>query len=75
MSFVNAHFVTYVQDLGYQQMVAAGAFSLIGAAAIITSFSTASVVLWSGVALSIMGGIVGASRFARSQPSRAQASA
>ena len=35
MSFVNAHFVTYVQDLGYQQMVAAGAFSLIGAAAII----------------------------------------
>ena len=49
--------------------------TLIGAAAIITSFSTASVVLWSGVALSIMGGIVGASRFARSQPSRAQASA
>ncbi|MCI0811417.1 MAG: MFS transporter, partial [Chloroflexi bacterium] len=35
MSFVNAHFITYVQDLGYQQMVAAGAFSLIGAAAII----------------------------------------
>ena len=34
MSFVNAHFVTYVQDLGYHQMVAAGAFSLIGAAAI-----------------------------------------
>jgi len=35
MSFVNAHFVTYVQDLGYHKMVAAGAFSLIGAAAII----------------------------------------
>jgi MFS family permease len=35
MSFVNAHFVTYVQDLGYHKMVAAGAFSLIGAAAVI----------------------------------------
>ena len=35
MSFVNAHFVTYVQDLGYHKMVAAGAFSLIGASAII----------------------------------------
>ena len=35
MSFVNAHFVTYVQDLGYHELVAAGAFSLIGAAAII----------------------------------------
>ena len=35
MSFVNAHFVTYVQDLGYHSMVAAGAFSLIGASAII----------------------------------------
>jgi MFS family permease len=35
MSFVNAHFVTYVQDLGYHTMVAAGAFSLIGASAII----------------------------------------
>ena len=35
MSFVNAHFVTYVQDQGYHKMVAAGAFSLIGAAAII----------------------------------------
>lgn len=35
MSFVNAHFVTYVQDLGYHKMAAAGAFSLIGAAAII----------------------------------------
>ena len=35
MSFVNAHFVTYAQDLGYHPMVAAGAFSLIGASAII----------------------------------------
>ena len=35
MSFVNAHFVTYVQDLGYHELVAAGAFSLIGASAII----------------------------------------
>ena len=35
MSFVNAHFVTYVQDLGYHKLVAAGAFSLIGASAII----------------------------------------
>lgn len=35
MSFVNAHFITYVQDLGYHEMVAAGAFSLIGASAII----------------------------------------
>ena len=35
MSFVNAHFISYVQDLGYHKMVAAGAFSLIGAAAII----------------------------------------
>ena len=35
MSFVNAHFVTYIQDLGYHTMVAAGAFSLIGASAII----------------------------------------
>ena len=34
MSFVNAHFVTYARDLGYHPMVAAGAFSLIGAAAI-----------------------------------------
>ena len=34
MSFVNAHFVTYVQDLGYGEMVAAGAFSIIGASAI-----------------------------------------
>ena len=35
MSFVNAHFVTYARDLGYHPMVAAGAFSLIGASAII----------------------------------------
>ena len=35
MSFVNAHFVTYVQDLGYHKMVAAGAYSLIGASAIV----------------------------------------
>ena len=35
MSFVNAHFVTYFQDLGYHKLVAAGAFSLIGASAII----------------------------------------
>ena len=35
MSFVNAHFITYARDLGYHPMVAAGAFSLIGAAAII----------------------------------------
>ena len=35
MSFVNAHFVTYAQDLGYHPMVAAGAFSLIGASALI----------------------------------------
>ena len=35
MSFVNAHFVTYVQDVGYGEMVAAGAFSIIGGAAIV----------------------------------------
>ena len=35
MSFVNAHFVPYVDDLGYHPMVAAGAFSLIGASALI----------------------------------------
>jgi MFS family permease len=34
MSFVNAHFVTYAQDLGYHPMVAAGIFSMIGACAI-----------------------------------------
>ena len=37
MSFVNAHFVTYARDLGYHPMAAAGAFSLIGAAAVIGS--------------------------------------
>ena len=37
MSFVNAHFVTYAQDLGYHPMAAAGAFSLIGAAAVVGS--------------------------------------
>ena len=35
MSFVNAHFVSYARDLGYHPMVAAAAFSLIGASAII----------------------------------------
>ena len=35
MSFVNAHFVTYARDLGYHPMVAAGAFSAIGASAIV----------------------------------------
>ena len=35
MSFVNAHFITYVRDLGYHPMVAAGVFSLIGAAALV----------------------------------------
>ncbi len=35
MSFVNAHFISYVDDLGYHEMVAAGAFSLIGAAALV----------------------------------------
>ena len=37
MSFVNAHFVTYARDLGYHPLAAAGAFSLIGAAAVIGS--------------------------------------
>ena len=37
MSFVNAHFVSYARDLGYQPMAAAGAFSLIGASAVIGS--------------------------------------
>ena len=37
MSFVNAHFVTYARDLGYHPMAAAGAFSLIGAAAVVGS--------------------------------------
>ena len=35
MSFVNAHFISYVDDLGYHELVAAGAFSLIGASALI----------------------------------------
>ena len=35
MSFVNAHFVSYFQDLGYRPMVAAACFSLIGIWAII----------------------------------------
>ncbi len=35
MSFVNAHFVAYITDLGYSQMIAAGSFSLIGACAIL----------------------------------------
>ncbi len=35
MSFVNAHFVSYARDLGYQPLVAASAFSLIGASALI----------------------------------------
>ena len=37
MSFVNAHFVTYAQDLGYHPMAAAGVFSLIGATAVVGS--------------------------------------
>ena len=49
--------------------------TLMGAVAIITGFSTASAVLWSGVALSIISRIVGASRCVRSQLSRAQANA
>ncbi len=35
MSFVNAHFISYFQDLGYSQMVSAACFSLIGLWAII----------------------------------------
>ena len=35
MSFVNAHFVTYVQDLGYSPLTAAFMFSIIGATSII----------------------------------------
>lgn len=35
MSFVNAHFISYVDDLGYHPMLAAGTFSLIGAAALV----------------------------------------
>ena len=37
MSFVNAHFVTYARDLGFSPLVGAGAFSLIGATAIVGS--------------------------------------
>ena len=37
MSFVNAHFVTYARDLGYHPLAAAGAFSLIGASAVMGS--------------------------------------
>lgn len=37
MSFVNAHFVSYGRDLGLHPMAAAGAFSLIGAAAVVGS--------------------------------------
>ena len=37
MSFVNAHFVSYARDLGYHPLAAAGAFSLIGASAVIGS--------------------------------------
>ena len=37
MSFVNAHFVTYARDLGYHPLAAAGAFSLVGAAAVVGS--------------------------------------
>ena len=35
MSFVNAHFVTYAQDLGYAPLTAAFMFSIIGATSII----------------------------------------
>ncbi len=35
MSFVNAHFVSYAQDLGYHPMVGAAGFSLIGLWAIV----------------------------------------
>ncbi len=35
MSFVNAHFISYFQDLGYPRLVAAACFSLIGIWAII----------------------------------------
>jgi len=35
MSFVNAHFVSYAQDLGYHPMVAAAGFSIIGFMAIV----------------------------------------
>ena len=35
MSFVNAHFVTYAQDLGYDPITASFGFSIIGATAIV----------------------------------------
>ena len=35
MSFVNAHFVTYAQDLGYSALTAAFMFSIIGATSIV----------------------------------------
>jgi MFS family permease len=35
MSFVNAHFVTYAQDLGYDPITASFGFSIIGATALI----------------------------------------
>ena len=35
MSFVNAHFVTYAQDLGYSPLISAFMFSIIGATAIV----------------------------------------
>ena len=35
MSFVNAHFVAYITDLGYSRLIAAGSFSLIGGCAIL----------------------------------------
>lgn len=35
MSFVNAHFVTYAQDLGYSPLTAAFMFSIIGATSIV----------------------------------------
>ena len=39
MSFVNAHFVSYARDLGFQPMTAAGAFSMIGASAVVGSLA------------------------------------
>ena len=35
MSFVNAHFIAYITDLGYSPLMAAGSFSLIGGCAIL----------------------------------------
>ena len=35
MSFVNAHIVAYITDLGYNRFIAAGTFSLIGGCAIL----------------------------------------